>query len=150
MAYECSPTGQNISRDELPLVCLVVKNDGAPLGGPFILHESNDRFVTDLAQRIKERPDIPSSILPNYIRLWKPNSLLPSQPSELPNAVNALHFNEPGRERDVTELNIALPLRHFFTPDQLSPGHIHVIAQLPSDRENEKGSDSCICLYTVL
>jgi hypothetical protein len=147
MAYEYSYTGQ-IPHTCLDLGCLLVKNDGTPLGEPFILRKFEEPFVTQLAESIKgRRSDIPSSVLPDFIKLWKPDpplsALLP--PSGLLSAVNALHLNQEGSERSVTALHKTSRLRRLFTPNQLQEGQINVIAQLPLDRENEEGSDICIC-----
>jgi hypothetical protein len=147
MAYEHSYTGQ-IPPQIGNLGCLLVKNDGAPIGNPFVLPRIEDLFVSQLAERITaRRSDIPSGVLPDLIYLWKTDPPLPyqSSSSELLRALNGLHLNEPGNERNVTPLAKTLPLSQFFTPGQLQFGPIHVIAQLPLDREKEKGSDICIC-----
>jgi hypothetical protein len=146
MAYEYSYTGQIPPHICLDLACLLVKNDGTPTGEPFMLSESEDLFVSHLAERIKDRrPDISSGVPPDFIKLWKPNPPLSSLPSGLLSAVNALHLNQPGRERSVTALDKPLRLRRLFTPNQLQEGQINVIAQLPLNGENEEGSDICIC-----
>ena len=151
MAYEDSYAGQIPPRICLDLSCLLVKNDGTPTGDIFVLSEIEDRFVSRLAESIKDRrPDIPSGVLPDFIKLWKldpPLSTVPSGPGLL-SAVNTLHLNQPGSERGVTELHKSLRLSHLFTPNQLQAGRIHVIAQLPLDRGKQKGSD--ICNSTVL
>jgi hypothetical protein len=78
MAYEYSYTGQ-IPHTCLDLACLLVKNDGTPLGEPFILSEFEDRVVSQLAESIKgRRSDIPSGVLPDFIKLWKPDPPLVS------------------------------------------------------------------------
>lgn len=149
MAYEHSYAGQAPPLICLDLACLLVKNDGTPLGDPFVLSEFEDRFVSQLAERIKgRRSDIPSSVLSVFIKLWKLDPPLSSPPSGLLSAVNALHLNQPGSEHGVEELDKGLRLCRVFTPNQLQEGRIHVIAQLPLDREKAKGSD--ICILTVL
>jgi hypothetical protein len=78
MAYEYSYTGQ-IPHTCLDLACLLVKNDGTPLGEPFILSEFEDRVVSQLAESIKgRRSDIPS--VSSLILLNFGNPTPPCQP----------------------------------------------------------------------
>jgi hypothetical protein len=58
-------------------------------------------------------------------------------------------MNQPGSEHGVMGLDKGLRLRRLSTPNQLQEGRILVIAQLPLDREKEKGT-SDICIFTVL
>lgn len=121
-------------------MCLLVKNDGTPLGYPIVLRQTEDRLVLQLAESIKQEScHIPPDVHLSCIDLRKPDPPLPPRGSELLRAVNGLHLNEPGNERNVTLLERTLPLSQYFTPDQLQVGKIHVIAQLPLDRERAKG-----------
>jgi hypothetical protein len=115
MAYERSYTGRIPPQIGLDLGCLLVKNDGAPIGNPFVLPQIEDRFVSELAERIKaRRSDIPSGVLPDFMNLWKPDPPLPPQRSERLRALNGLHLNEPGSERNVTPLEQTLPFSQFL------------------------------------
>jgi hypothetical protein len=115
MAYEHSYTGQ-IPPQIGNLGCLLVKNDGAPIGTPFVLPRIEDLFVSQLAERITaRRSDIPSGVLSDLIYLWKTDPPLPyqSSSSELLRALNGLHLNEPGNERNVTRWQIPSHLANF-------------------------------------
>ena len=146
MAYYHSYTGQ-IPPICLRLGCLLVKNDGTPAGGSFVLYEYEDRPVSEFAERIKRDMLSDVTVFPRYIRLWKPDPPISSLPSGLLSGVNALQLDQPGNERSVVELVNTSRLGRFFTANQ-QEGQIHVIAQLPLDREKVKGSATYIC--TVL
>jgi hypothetical protein len=71
MAYEHSYTGQ-MPRVGFGLGCLLVKNDGTPVGAPFTMREFEDRSVSQLARSIKEEDlEIPPNVHFNSITLWK-------------------------------------------------------------------------------
>jgi hypothetical protein len=153
MAYEHSNTGQ-ISSD-LNLTCLLVQKDGTPIGDIFVLKESKDLYLSQLAEHIKQRrPDMLSGVYSDDIKFWRPDPPLSALPSRLLSAVNALRFNQPEGEGGVTELSRAARLRAVFTANQLQEDQVHVIAQLPLDVPAQipfdrkgKGSDICIVLY---
>lgn len=87
----------------LAFVCLLVKNDGTPLGYPIVLRQTEDRLVSQLAESIKQEScDIPPDVHLSCIDLWKPDPPLPPRGSELLRAANGLHLNELGNERNVT------------------------------------------------
>src|SRR6266852_5874648 len=139
MAHEHSNAGQISSH--LDLRCLLVKNDGTLVGRSFVVNESENRFISQLAEHIKDRrSDIPDGVQPDLITLWRPDPPLSSLPSGLLSAVSALRFNQLEGEHGVTELSGTAQVRDVFTANQLQKDQIHVIAQLPLDGKG-KGSD---------
>jgi len=112
------------------LTCLLVDNAGEPEGYPFLLRESGDRYLGDVANELKTQ--ITDIQVPAYrITLWKTNPPFPeSSKSELSMRVKALHLNVAGKEREVELPMRTDKLKDIFTLP-LPPKHIHIIAQLP-------------------
>ena len=112
------------------LTCLLVDNAGEPEGYPFVLQESGDRYLSMVADTIKNRR-IDLQVPAYRITLWKTDPPFPvSSQSELSTRVKALHLNVTRNQRKVELLTTGNKLKDVFTLP-LPPKHIHIIAQLP-------------------
>lgn len=126
--------GQDISQMTHIFICLVVDNAWQPLGNPFILRKSEDVFVSELADAIKDRRiDILNGVPADHLCIWRPDPFLPISPrSELPGRVKALCLNVTENELGAVLLDSATPLGGNFLLHQPLPlDHVHIIAQLP-------------------
>lgn len=73
--------------------CLLVDNEGEPLGDPFVLREPEDNFLSEVAESI-EKKRFGISVSGVHISLWKANPPLLEKPlPELSRRVKALHLN---------------------------------------------------------
>jgi hypothetical protein len=112
--------------------CLLVDDDGEPLGDIFVLRKNGDEFVAELADAIQKRRADNPQIVADHLRLWKPEPFLPaSSLPELSGRVKALHLNVTGIEHKAVLLDKYTSIGENLPSLQPLPlHHVHIIAQL--------------------
>ena len=91
----------------LVLVCLLVNYDGKPMRVPYVYRESEEAYVSDLAELIRgHRTDTLAEISSTYLTLWKLHPpLLAFPPAEVSTGMKALVFEaRMGHEKPVSRL----------------------------------------------